>query len=81
MAWKAWSGRDTQLNIWMGIAVKPLLSHSKLRNGNVPDTGDGGRNAMKLSAPIVMIGAVSPMALDRPRMRPVRIPPVEYGSS
>ena len=36
---------------------------------------------MKLSAPIVMIGAVSPMARDRPRIRPVRMPPVEYGST
>src|SRR4029078_5342853 len=79
-AWNFGSGRETQLNIWIGMAVNPLLSDSKLRNGNSPVTGDGGRNAMKLSAPIVMIGAVSPMARDRPRIRPVRIPPVEYGS-
>ena len=36
---------------------------------------------MKLSAPIVMIGAVSPIARDRPRIMPVRMPPVEYGST
>jgi hypothetical protein len=46
------------LNIWIGIAVNSLLSHSKFTNGNSLLKGDGGRNAMKLSAPIVMIGAV-----------------------
>ena len=25
-AWNAWSGRDTQLNIWIGIAVNGSLS-------------------------------------------------------
>ena len=39
--------------------------------------GDGGRNAMKVSAPIVMMGAVSPMARDNPMMMPVRIPGIE----
>ena len=75
--WNAWSGRETQLKIWIGIAVNSLLSHSKLTNGNSPEMGEFGRKAMKLSAPIVMMGAVSPIARDRPRMRPVRMPPVE----
>jgi hypothetical protein len=61
------------------MAVNSLLSHSKFRNGNSPVTGDGGRKAMKESAPMVMIGAVSPMARESPRIRPVRMPPVEYG--
>ena len=34
-----------------------------------------------LILPIVMIGAVSPIARDRPRIMPVRMPPVEYGST
>jgi phosphate transport system permease protein len=34
-----------------------------------------------LILPIVMMGAVSPMARERPRIRPVRMPPVEYGST
>ena len=34
---------------------------------------------MKVSAPMVMIGAVSPMARASPMITPVRMPPVEYG--
>ncbi len=36
---------------------------------------------MNESAPIVMSGAVSPMARDRPMIMPVRMPPIEYGST
>ena len=43
-------------------------------NGGSAVTGDAGRNAMKVSAPIVMSGAVSPMARDMPMMTPVRMP-------
>ncbi len=80
-AWNAWSGRDTQLNIWIGIAVNGSVSHPNETNGYALWIGDIGRKAMKLCAPIVMIGAVSPMARDRPRIMPVRMPPVEYGST
>lgn len=34
---------------------------------------------MKVSAPIVMMGAVSPMARDRPMITPVRMPGMPYG--
>ena len=34
---------------------------------------------MKVSAPMVMIGAVSPMARAMPMMTPVRMPADEYG--
>jgi hypothetical protein len=40
-----------------------------------------GANGTYVSAPIVMSGAVSPMARDRPMIIPVRMPPVEYGST
>ena len=36
---------------------------------------------MNDSAPIVIIGAVSPIARDRPMIMPVRMPPVEYGNT
>ena len=72
--WNASSGRDVQLNIWIGITVKPELSHSKLMNGGAALTGEGGRNAMNVSAPMVMMGAVSPMARESPMMQPVRMP-------
>src|ERR1044071_8459731 len=81
LAWNAWSGRDTQLNIWMGMAVNGSLSHFKEMNGNSLCSGEDGRKAMKLKAPMVMMGAVSPMARDSPRIMPVRMPPVEYGST
>src|SRR5690606_21380326 len=35
-AWNSGSGRDTQLNIWIGIAVKGSLSQSKEMKGNSP---------------------------------------------
>ena len=43
-------------------------------------TGAGGRKAMNVSAPIVMIGAVSPIARDMPMITPVRMPGIEYGT-
>src|SRR5512134_3039716 len=76
---KAASGREVQLNIWIGITVNGEVSHSKLRYGGSLVTGEGGRNAMKVSAPIVMMGAVSPIARAMPMMIPVRIPAEEYG--
>ena len=56
----AW-GRETQLKIWIGSTVKG-------------EKRSEGRKGTYVSAPIVMSGAVSPMARDSARMRPVRIP-------
>src|SRR3954471_12965012 len=78
-AWNAASGREVQLNIWIGITVNGESSHSKDMNGGSRLTGAGGRKAMKVNAPIVMIGAVSPMARAMPMMTPVRMPGMEYG--
>src|ERR671915_202086 len=78
-AWKAASGREVQLNIWIGITVKGDISHSNDTNGGSLVTGGGGRKAMKVSAPMVMIGAVSPIARAMPMMMPVRMPAEEYG--
>ena len=74
--WNAGSGRDTQLNIWMGMTVKGSVSQVKLTYGATSVSGGVGKKAMKASAPMVMSGAVSPMARDRPRIMPVRMPPV-----
>src|SRR5215217_5891523 len=80
LAWNASSGLETQLNIWIGITVKGAISHSKDRKGRSSLKGDGGKNAINVSAPIVMIGAVSPIARARPMITPVRIPAAEYGN-
>jgi len=55
-------GREVQLNIWIGITVKGSISHLNERKGNRRSPGEEGRKAMKVRAPMVMIGAVSPMA-------------------
>src|SRR3979490_1903878 len=78
LTWKAASGREVQLNIWIGITVKGENSHSKERKGGVAWSGEGGRKAMNVSAPMVMIGAVSPMARAMPMITPVRMPAAEY---
>src|SRR5688572_18397671 len=78
-AWNAASGREVQLNIWIGITVKGEVSHSKEMKGASALTGEGGRKAMKVRAPMVMMGAVSPIARASPMITPVRIPEVEYG--
>src|SRR5690606_5028581 len=79
--WNAGSGRDTQVNIWIGIAVNGSLSHPNEMNGDSLVNGDYGKKAMQLNPPIAMIGAVSPIARDRWRFTPVRMPPVEYGKT
>src|SRR5918995_1480324 len=73
------SGREVQLNIWIGITVNGDISHSNERNGGSVCTGAGGRKAMKVSAPMVMMGAVSPIARAMPMITPVRMPAEEYG--
>src|SRR5688500_10933751 len=78
-AWNAASGREVQLNIWIGITVNGDHSHSKDTKGGSALSGAGGRKAMKVSARMVMIGAVSPMARAMPMMTPVRMPGEEYG--
>ena len=76
---KAASGRDVQLNIWIGMTVNGANSQSKGPAGGSPANGAGGRKAMKVSAPTVMIGAVSPIARAMPMITPVRMPALEYG--
>src|SRR5215510_1270715 len=78
-AWKSAPGREVQLNIWIGITVKGAESHSNDMKGKSARNGDGGKKAMKVSAPMVMIGAVSPIARAIPMMTPVRIPGNAYG--
>jgi hypothetical protein len=39
--------------------------------------GDSGKKAMKVRAPIVIRGAVSPTARDKPMMTPVKMLPIE----
>src|SRR5687768_11620450 len=73
-AWKAASGREVQLNIWIGITVNGDQSQSSDRKGGSACSGAGGRKAMKVSAPMVMMGAVSPMARAMPMITPVSIP-------
>ena len=68
MAWNAGCGLETQLKIWMGSTV----------NGSM---GLSGKKAMKVSAPMVISGAVSPMARDRARMMPVSVPGRAAGST
>src|SRR5216110_2901694 len=77
LTWKAASGREVQLNIWIGMTVKGENSHSNEMNGGSVFTGAGGRKAMKVSAPMVMIGAVSPIARAMPMITPVRMPAEE----
>jgi hypothetical protein len=59
--WNSSCGLDIQLNIWIGIAVKGSFS-------------DIGVNAINVKAPIIIRGAVSPIALEIARIFPVRIP-------
>ena len=52
-------------------------SHSNEIKGNSALTGASGKKAMKVRAPMVISGAVSPIARDNPIITPVRIPPME----
>ena len=61
-AWTSRPGREIQLKAWIGSTVKPSKSQAKEMNGNSPVIGGAGRNAMNVSAPIVISGAVSPSA-------------------
>src|SRR3546814_13454640 len=70
LTWNCGSGREIQLNIWIGITVNGDDSQSKLMNGGAPVTIGGGRKAINVNAPMVMIGAVSPMARDSPMITP-----------
>ena len=62
------------MNIWIGITVKGATSHSKLRKGGWALIGAGGRNAMKVSAPIVIgrdhldCGSVAPPNRETEKM-------------
>jgi hypothetical protein len=61
----------------MGMTVKGDINHSNERNGGSVVKGAGGRKAIKVRAPIVTIGAVSPIARLKAKMIPVRIPAEE----
>ena len=54
LAWKSLPGREIQLKAWIGSTVNPSKSHENEMNGNSDVTGGEGRNAMKVSAPIVI---------------------------
>ena len=54
--------------------MNPSNSQAKLTNGGSALSGGVGRKAMKVSAPMVISGAVSPMARARPMMMPVMMP-------
>jgi hypothetical protein len=45
------------LNIWIGITVKGAKIHSNSPAGGSPVSGALGRKAMKVSAPMVILGA------------------------
>ena len=60
-AWKSACGRAVQLKIWIGRTVNESIT-------------DSGRNAMNVSAPIMISGAVSPRARLSERMTAVRMP-------
>src|SRR3546814_3073486 len=60
LMWKSLWGRESQLNICIGMTVKAEFSQSKFRNGKSDCRGELGRKAMYVRAPIVMTGAVSP---------------------
>jgi hypothetical protein len=59
--------------------VKGEKSQSTETKGAWETKGAGGRNAIKVNAPIVIKGALSPIARDIAKITPVAIPPVEYG--
>ena len=63
------------MNIWIGITVKVDFQPLEVDERSPDWTGESGRKAMKVSAPIVIKGAVSPMARDSPMIAPVRMPP------
>ena len=61
LVWKASCGREAQLKIWIGRTVKR-------------SNGPLGVKGTKSKAPIMISGAVSPMARERARMMPVIMP-------
>src|SRR4030095_8040601 len=77
--WNSCCGLDTQLNIWMGMSLNGEKSHAKEIKGNSALSGESGKNAIKVKAPMVIRGALSPMALDSAMMTPVKTPPMEKG--
>src|SRR3546814_14885036 len=56
LMWKSLWGRESQLNICIGMTVKAEFSQSKFRNGKSDCRGELGRKAMYVRAPIVMTG-------------------------
>ena len=67
------------MKAWIGSTVKPSNSQRKEMNGNSAVIGGSGKKAMNVRAPMVISGAVSPSARDRPMMMPVRTPGIAAG--
>ena len=67
-SWNAACGLDAQLKICIGNVV----------NGSITDSGT---NATYVNAPIIISGAVSPIALDIDKITPVNIPGVAMGKT
>lgn len=80
-SWKPFCGREIQLKIWMGNVEKGENNPFRLKYGNSPEMGKSGRKATYVSAPMVIKGAVSPIALERARIIPVIIPGIAQGKT
>src|SRR5690606_40621395 len=66
--WNSGCGRAIQLKTWIGMTVKP-------------SSGPFGTNGTKASAPMMSSGAASPIARERARIVPVRMPGSASGST
>src|SRR5262245_30726672 len=77
LRWNSGLGSDTQLNIWIGIAVNAESSHCMLKNGGVDWSGELGSVPTYVTAQNVIKGAVSPIVRDMAMIVPVAIPPAE----
>ena len=78
---KSSPGLETYANIWIGITVKGDINHSNEIYGGWAVMGAGGKKAIKVRAPMVTMGAVSPIARLNASMTPVRMPAAEYGTT
>ena len=83
--WYAASGRETQLKIWIGKAVKGSNGASKRplgwRNASRGDSIPPGVDATKTAAPTIKSGAVSPIAREMARITPVTMPGMAVGKT
>ena len=64
----------------INIAMAELrVLYAKERKGKSAPSGAGGKKAIKVKAPTVIRGAVSPMARDKAMIMPVRMLPAAEG--